>query len=69
MTDKRARAVRDYLVERGVEAERLEARGYEDSMPIAPNDAPEGGKKSCRIEVVIRRSTWDPPDTRVEQPR
>jgi len=42
LSERRAEAVRQYLVERGVAASRLETRGYGESQPIAPNTTPEG---------------------------
>lgn len=48
---KRAQACRDYLVSKGVEASRIEASGYGDEQPIAPNDSPENRQKNRRIEA------------------
>lgn len=48
---KRAQACRDYLVSKGVEASRIEASGYGDEQPVAPNDSPENRQKNRRIEA------------------
>lgn len=49
----RAEAVRDYLLSRGVPAERLTARGYGPDNPIADNDTAEGRARNRR--VALRR--------------
>jgi OOP family OmpA-OmpF porin len=42
LSERRADAVKQYLVEKGVSADRLETRGYGESQPVAPNTTPEG---------------------------
>jgi OOP family OmpA-OmpF porin len=43
LSDKRAAAVMRYLVERaGIDASRLEAKGFGASKPVASNNTPEG---------------------------
>jgi OOP family OmpA-OmpF porin len=53
LSGDRAKAVKTYLVAKGVEAARVEFKGYGDSQPIAPNDTPEGRQKNRRTEVRI----------------
>jgi OOP family OmpA-OmpF porin len=53
LSGERAKAVKTYLVTKGVEAARVEFKGYGDSQPIAPNDTPEGRQKNRRTEVRI----------------
>jgi outer membrane protein OmpA-like peptidoglycan-associated protein len=48
----RAAAVRDYLIERGVAADRLVARGYGLTRPIAPNATKEGRARNRRVELI-----------------
>jgi outer membrane protein OmpA-like peptidoglycan-associated protein len=50
LSEKRANAVRDWLVRQGVDPKRITAKGYGESNPIAPNDTPEGKQKNRRIE-------------------
>ena len=50
LSQQRAEAVRDWLVEHGVDAARLTVRGYGPREPIAPNDTPEGRARNRRIE-------------------
>lgn len=48
----RAQAVRDYLVEHGIDGSRIEAVGYGDQQPVAPNDTEEGRRRNRRIEAI-----------------
>lgn len=50
---KRAAAVRDFLAEAGIDAERIEIRGFGPTRPIAPNDTPEGRQLNRRVEISI----------------
>ncbi|GAB4110620.1 MAG: hypothetical protein OHK0013_46500 [Sandaracinaceae bacterium] len=52
---RRARAVVEYLVSRGVPRERLEYRGYGAEHPVAPNDTPQGRALNRRVEFTILR--------------
>lgn len=52
LSQERADAVRDYLVSKGIEADRMRAVGYGDEKPIAPNDTSEGRQKNRRIEAI-----------------
>ena len=52
LSQQRADAVRDYLVSKGVAADRITAVGYGDEKPIAPNDTAEGRQKNRRIEAL-----------------
>lgn len=55
LSDARARAVKKYLVERGVQDYRISTRGMGKSQPIAPNDTELGRRLNRRTEVVITR--------------
>ncbi len=50
---RRALAVVNYLVNKGIDRGRLIARGYGSSKPIATNDTPEGRARNRRVEVKI----------------
>jgi outer membrane protein OmpA-like peptidoglycan-associated protein len=56
LSQKRADAVRSYLVRGGVSAERIQAFGRGESSPIAPNDTAEGRAGNRRVEIVIQGS-------------
>lgn len=49
----RARAVAQALVESGVSAQRIGARGFGDTRPVASNDTAAGRSQNRRIEAVI----------------
>ncbi len=49
----RAEVVRAYLVEKGVEPGRLEAKGFGASRPIADNATPKGREDNRRVEFAI----------------
>jgi outer membrane protein OmpA-like peptidoglycan-associated protein len=53
LSQKRAEAVKRYLVKKGINPKRIKAQGYGDTQPIATNDTPEGRAKNRRIEVRI----------------
>lgn len=48
---KRALAVRDYMIQQGIDPGRLTAVGHGEDFPIAPNDTPEGRTKNRRVEI------------------
>lgn len=53
LSTARAKAVVDYLVEKGIDAKRLEFKGYGKRYPIASNLNPEGRKTNQRVEIKI----------------
>jgi outer membrane protein OmpA-like peptidoglycan-associated protein len=52
LSEKRAKACREYMVSKGIDGGRIEAVGYGDERPIAPNDTDEGRQRNRRIEVT-----------------
>lgn len=53
LSDRRAIAVKDYLAKKGVAAQRLTAKGYGETRPIAPNRTPEGRAENRRVEFRL----------------
>ncbi len=51
LSQKRAEAVREYLILKGVNATRIEAKGYGPSMPITENKTKTGRAKNRRVEL------------------
>ncbi|QDE92786.1 cell envelope biogenesis protein OmpA [Myxococcus xanthus] len=52
LSQERADAVRQYLIQQGIESSRLTAKGYGPTQPIASNDTPEGRSANRRVEFV-----------------
>ena len=53
LSQKRAEAVREFLLGEGVEADRLEAAGFGESKPIAPNKSRAGREMNRRVEFIV----------------
>jgi len=53
LSQDRANSVKQYLVSKGIAANRLTATGYGDTQPIASNDDEEGRQQNRRTEVRI----------------
>jgi OOP family OmpA-OmpF porin len=52
LSDRRADAVVRFLIERGIDAERITSEGFGESRPIAPNDNPEGRSLNRRVDLI-----------------
>ena len=53
LSERRAASVRAYLVDAGISNDRLEARGYGQSRPLADNSSEEGRQQNRRTELRI----------------
>jgi OOP family OmpA-OmpF porin len=53
LSQRRADAVREFLLRNGVSSERVTARGFGEASPIASNDTPEGRQQNRRVEIVF----------------
>ncbi len=53
LSAKRAEAIANYLITKGIDKERLLFKGVGDQYPIASNDTPAGRAKNRRIEVYL----------------
>ncbi len=54
LSRRRAESIRQWLVTRGVAPERLEARGYGSTVPLADNTTRAGRALNRRVEFVVR---------------
>ncbi|MUU79205.1 OmpA family protein [Winogradskyella endarachnes] len=54
LSERRANAVRDYLISNGIAAERLTSTGFGESNPIANNKTAAGRKENRRVEVKLK---------------
>ncbi len=50
---RRANAVADYLIMRGVNTSRMRTEGHGEMEPIASNDTPEGRAQNRRVEIFV----------------
>lgn len=53
LSERRAKSVFDYLVNNGIQTNRLKSGGYGDKVPIASNDTPEGRMLNRRTTIKI----------------
>ncbi|MFC0603545.1 OmpA family protein [Winogradskyella pulchriflava] len=54
LSERRANAVRDYLIANGINADRLTAQGFGEDNPIANNKTRAGKKENRRVEVKLK---------------
>jgi outer membrane protein OmpA-like peptidoglycan-associated protein len=53
LSEQRAQAVADYLVQKGISAERLKTIGYGSTKPLFPADKEKGNSKNRRVVFVL----------------
>jgi outer membrane protein OmpA-like peptidoglycan-associated protein len=53
LSERRAAAVRKYLVEHGVPADIIISKGYGESQPIDDNNTPQGRQRNRRVELTV----------------
>ena len=53
LSERRANAVKDYLVANGINSDRLTAKGYGESNPIDSNKTRSGRQNNRRVEVKL----------------
>lgn len=53
LSERRAASVRGYLIDAGISSDRLEARGYGQSRPLADNSSEKGRQQNRRTELRI----------------
>jgi OOP family OmpA-OmpF porin len=51
LSERRAKAVEDYLESKGIDRARLTSKGYGETQPIASNDTEEGRRENRRVEL------------------
>ena len=60
LSERRATTVKNYLITRGVSAQRITAIGFGKTMPIASNDTAEGRGANRRVEIEIKPKAESP---------
>jgi outer membrane protein OmpA-like peptidoglycan-associated protein len=53
LSENRAGSVRDYLVQEGVAANSVTARGFGNTLPVATNDNSAGRQQNRRVELLV----------------
>ena len=53
LSQNRAEAIKSYLIQKGIKTDRLYAKGYGETEPVASNDTSEGRAFNRRTEVKI----------------
>ncbi|HYK45573.1 MAG TPA: OmpA family protein [Parafilimonas sp.] len=53
LSEQRADAVRSYLLKKGLKENRMEAKGFGSTKPIADNNSEAGRSKNRRVEIVL----------------
>jgi outer membrane protein OmpA-like peptidoglycan-associated protein len=64
LSEKRAAAVKQVLVSKGIEADRINTKGYGKEYPVAPNDSPSGRQQNRRAEVIVLDAAQAPSASR-----
>ncbi len=55
LSQRRADAVRDFLIDNGISPRRITARGYGEADPVASNATLAGRRENRRVEVIVPR--------------
>ncbi len=53
LSEKRAEAVKAYMVEKGIAAEKLSTMGYGEANPVADNETRQGREMNRRVEFKV----------------
>jgi type IX secretion system PorP/SprF family membrane protein len=53
LSEGRAKSAMDYMINKGINAQRMTAKGYGQTQPIDSNSTPEGKAKNRRVELKI----------------
>lgn len=57
LSNNRAKAVRQYLIKKGIDGKRLEAKGFGKTKPVGDNKTEEGREQNRRVELhIVKRS-------------
>jgi outer membrane protein OmpA-like peptidoglycan-associated protein len=51
LSEDRAKAVSNYLIKKGIAAERIDVKFYGETKPVASNDTDEGRRMNRRVEM------------------
>ena len=54
LSEQRAQAVMDYLVDQGIEPDRLVVEAFGETSPVATNETELGRQRNRRVEIIQR---------------
>jgi outer membrane protein OmpA-like peptidoglycan-associated protein len=54
LSERRAQAVKNYLIGRGIDDGRMTAVGYGETLPVASNDTDWGRQQNRRVDVLLK---------------
>ena len=54
LSQRRAEAVRGFIISRGYEADKMQAHGIGKDRPMASNDSAEGRANNRRVEIIVQ---------------
>ena len=57
---RRAQAVKNALVEKGIAGDRILAHGYGEAYPVAPNKDAAGRQRNRRVEIIVLKEGVEP---------
>ena len=55
LSERRAAAVRDYMIAQGIASERITTKGWGESKPVATNETDAGRAENRRVEIIPLR--------------
>src|SRR5215475_5856997 len=53
LSERRANAVRTFLIQQGIPSGSIMARGYGKTQPVATNGTAEGRQRNRRVELIV----------------
>lgn len=56
LSERRAQAVQNFLISNGINPQRITARGYGESYPVASNSNEAGRQQNRRVEIVFPKT-------------
>ncbi|UCD34022.1 MAG: OmpA family protein [Nitrospiraceae bacterium] len=59
LSGRRAEAVKNLIVQKGVDPSRLQTMAFGESAPIATNDTPEGRARNRRVEIKVAPTEYE----------
>lgn len=69
LSERRAEAVRQYLIEAGVDADRIQSKGFGKSAPLVEGTDPHSRQRNRRVEIAVVQTSGDlPKDFVVDEP-